>query len=69
MSPAEEQGFALGITQSAGALARIFGPIFASATFDAHHRLPYLVCAGLALATGILTWVRIGSARYAPSAR
>lgn len=68
LSPAAEQGFALGITQSAGALARIFGPIFASATFDAHHRLPYLTCAGLALATGVLTWIRIGAARHHPPA-
>lgn len=65
LSPAEEQGFALGITQSAGALARIFGPVFASATFDAHHRLPYLVCAGLAFVTGLVTWARIGGQRHA----
>lgn len=61
MTTADEQGFTLGVAQSAGALARIGGPIFASSTFSWHPAFPYLVCAGLALFAAILTWVRLGS--------
>ncbi len=59
LSPADEQGFTLGITQSAGSLARISGPVFASATFDWHHSFPYVVCAGLALAACVWCWARL----------
>jgi len=54
-TPASEQGTTLGVAQGAGALARILGPIFASATFDWHPSLPYVVCALMALVTGVVT--------------
>ncbi len=55
----EEQGFTLGIAQSAGSLARIAGPIFASTTYDWHPSFPYLTCAIIALACGIWVWARM----------
>jgi hypothetical protein len=32
------------------------GPIFAASSFEVHPPLPYLICAGLSLATSILAW-------------
>ncbi len=58
-TPPNEQGTTLGVAQGAGALARIAGPIFASATFDWHPSFPYLLCAGMALATGCVTAARL----------
>jgi len=58
-TPGNEQGSTLGVAQGAGALARIAGPIFASATFDWHPTFPYIFCAALALITGLVTAVRI----------
>ena len=60
LTPANEQGFTLGIAQSAGSLARIGGPIFASATLVWHPSLPYLMCGGAALVTGAWCWLRLG---------
>jgi len=59
LTPADEQGFTLGVAQGAGALARIAGPLFASATYDWHPSVPYFTCAGLALIAGLLTWTRL----------
>jgi DHA1 family tetracycline resistance protein-like MFS transporter len=58
-TPANEQGSTLGVAQGAGALARIAGPIFASATFDWHPSVPYVFCAAMALITGLVTAIRI----------
>lgn len=55
----EEQGFTLGIAQSAGSLARIAGPLFASSTYDWHPSFPYLTCAAIALACGLWVWIRL----------
>ena len=55
-SPADEQGANLGVAQSFGSLARILGPIFASTLFFVDARLPYLICGGVALLTGLFTW-------------
>ncbi|MCC7376409.1 MAG: MFS transporter [Verrucomicrobiales bacterium] len=55
----EEQGFTLGIAQSAGSLARIAGPIFASTTYDWHLSFPYLTCAVIAMACGVWVWTRM----------
>jgi len=63
LTPAEEQGFTLGITQSAGSLARIAGPVFASATYDWHPSVPYGVCAGLSLLAFIWCWMGLVRAR------
>jgi DHA1 family tetracycline resistance protein-like MFS transporter len=60
-TPANEQGSTLGVAQGAGALARIAGPIFASATFDWHPSVPYVFCAAMALITGVVTAIRIPS--------
>ncbi len=56
-APANEQGSTLGVAQSAGTLARIFGPLFALVLYDIHAALPYLICAGIAAAAALLVWV------------
>jgi MFS transporter, DHA1 family, tetracycline resistance protein len=59
LTPRNEQGATLGIAQSAGSLARIFGPLFAGAFFKAHPALPYVTCAVIAVATGVVAWARL----------
>jgi MFS family permease len=59
LAPANEQGATIGIAQSAGSLARIAGPMFAGIFFQAHPSLPYLVCAGIAIATGVVGWQKL----------
>lgn len=56
LTPPDEQGFTLGVAQGVGALARIAGPIFASATYDWHPALPYLTCAVLSLGGAAWVW-------------
>jgi len=53
---ADEQGATLGLAQSAGSMARIAGPIFAGSLYQAHPVVPYLICAVLAVFTGIGAW-------------
>ena len=55
-TPESEQGATLGIAQSAGSLARIFGALFAPTMFYIQPSLPYLICAALALAAGLMAW-------------
>jgi MFS transporter, DHA1 family, tetracycline resistance protein len=62
LTPADEQGATLGVAQSAGSLARIFGPIFAATLFDGHPSWPYLACAGVSLAAGLLAWAKLPAA-------
>lgn len=59
LTPAHEQGETIGVAQSAGSLARILGPIFAGSLFHFHPTWPYLACAGLALVTGLLAWMKL----------
>jgi MFS family permease len=59
LSAENERGMTLGVTQSAGSLARIFGPLFAGAFFDQHPAWPYVTCAGIALVTGVVAWNRL----------
>jgi len=59
LTPAQEQGATIGIAQGAGSLARIAGPMFAGLVFQAHPNLPYFVCAGIALATGMFAWRKL----------
>jgi MFS family permease len=59
LTPPDEQGETIGVAQSAGSLARIFGPMFAGGLFHLHPTWPYLACAGLALMTGVLAWVKL----------
>ena len=56
LTPSHEQGATIGVAQSAGSLARIIGPVFASTLFDRHPALPYLTCAALSLLTAIVAW-------------
>lgn len=64
-SSADEQGATMGVAQSAGALARIVGPIFATSFFvppaEPGARVtslafPYVICGGIALIAGIIAW-------------
>ena len=56
LAPANEQGATLGVAQSAGSLARIAGPVFATTLFVIDPSIPYLICAGLAFVTGVIAW-------------
>jgi multidrug resistance protein len=48
-----EQGATIGVAQSAGSLARIFGPIFATTLFFQNPVFPYVSCAVLCVLTGV----------------
>ena len=61
LAPADEQGATLGVAQSAGSLARIFGPIFAATLFDGHPSWPYLACAVVSLVAGLLAWAKLAA--------
>lgn len=65
LTPAEEQGFTLGIAQSMGSLARIAGPVFASATYDWHPVVPYAACAVLSFVACVWSWAGL-PARVTP---
>jgi len=54
LTPAHEQGATLGVAQSAGSLARILGPLFATPLLSFLPPLPYLVCTAILLATTVL---------------
>ena len=62
LTPATEQGATIGVAQSAGALARIVGPIFAATLYglnDSTRALPYLICGSIAILAGLLTVRRL----------
>lgn len=52
----QEQGATLGVTQSAGSLARIVAPVFAATLYVIRPYYPYVVCATVALIAGIVAW-------------
>ena len=56
LTAAHEQGATIGVAQSAGSLARIFGPIFASGVYHFHPAVPYVACAGISLLAGVIAW-------------
>jgi MFS family permease len=56
LAPANEQGATIGVAQSAGALARILGPLFAATLYLRVAPLPYVFCGGLAILAALLTW-------------
>lgn len=59
LSPEDEQGNILGITQSAASIARLIGPILGTSIYAAlGSRMPYVFSCGLLLITGLI------SARY-----
>jgi multidrug resistance protein len=60
LTPAHEQGATIGVAQSAGSLARILGPIFATTTLHYVPPLPYLACTVVLLATAVVFMNRIG---------
>ncbi len=60
LTPAQEQGATIGVAQGAGSLARILGPIFATALLAYSPPLPYLICAGVLLVTTVLLVQRLG---------
>jgi DHA1 family tetracycline resistance protein-like MFS transporter len=59
LTPAHEQGATIGVAQSAGSLARIVAPIFASSLLFVHPSLPYLICSGVSLLTALLVIQRL----------
>ena len=54
LTPAHEQGATIGVAQGAGSLARILGPVFATALLPYSPPLPYLICAAVLLGTTAL---------------
>lgn len=65
LTAADEQGATIGVAQSAGSLARIFGPVFATSLLPFHAALPYLICAGVLLATTL--WIAARFPERAPA--
>lgn len=61
LTPENEQGETIGVAQSAGSLARILGPIFATTTLHYMPPLPYLVCTVVLLATAVFFAGRISA--------
>jgi MFS transporter, DHA1 family, tetracycline resistance protein len=51
-----EQGATMGVAQSAGALARIAGPIFANVLYPFGAVIPYVLCGLLAVFAGLVAW-------------
>jgi MFS family permease len=68
LTPANEQGATLGVAQSAGSLARILGPLFATPLLGFVPPLPYLVCTAILLATTVLVVRRLCGEVPAPRA-
>ena len=67
LTAAHEQGANLGVAQSAGSLARILGPIFATGLLQWHAAVPYLVCAAVLAITTLLVMQGLGG--RAPAAK
>jgi MFS family permease len=59
LAPSNEQGATIGVAQSAGALARIVGPLLAATLYTNSPPLPYLICGGVSVVAGILATVRL----------
>lgn len=58
-TPAEEQGAILGVTQSAGTLGRIFGPLFATSAYALYPQSPYVVAAAVCILAGCVAMKRL----------
>jgi MFS family permease len=61
LAPPNEQGATIGVAQSAGALARIFGPLFAATLYTHVASLPYVTCGVISILAGVLALLRLGS--------
>jgi MFS family permease len=59
LAPANEQGATIGVAQSAGALARIAGPLFAASLYFHVPMLPYVVCGGISIFAATLAALRL----------
>jgi MFS family permease len=59
LAPANEQGATIGVAQSAGALARIFGPLFAATLYTQIAPLPYLTCGAISIAASALAMQKL----------
>ena len=59
LAPANEQGATIGVAQSAGALARIVGPLFAASLYFHVPMLPYVICGGISILAATLAAVRL----------
>ena len=59
LAPASEQGATIGIAQSAGALARIVGPLFAASLYFHSAVLPYVICGAVSLVAAMLAALRL----------
>ena len=59
LAPASEQGATIGIAQSAGALARIVGPLFAASLYFHSAALPYVICGAVSLVAALLAALRL----------
>ena len=59
LAPASEQGATIGIAQSAGALARIVGPIFAASLYFHSASLTYVICGVISLIAALLAALRL----------
>ena len=59
LTPADEQGATIGVAQSAGALARIFGPLFAATLYLRVPMLPYVICGAISIVAGVLASWRL----------
>lgn len=60
LTPDTEQGVTIGVAQSAGSMARILGPIFATTTLHYHPAVPYLVCSALLVGTALAAFKLMG---------
>jgi len=60
LTPANEQGATIGVAQSAGALARIVGPLFAATLYLRIPMLPYVTCGAISIFAGVLAMQRLG---------
>ena len=58
-SSSDEQGANLGVAQSFGSLARIFGPLFATTLYAQSAPLPYFLCGGIALAAAFIAFTKL----------
>lgn len=66
LTPANEQGVTIGVAQSMGALARILGPMTVVPLFIKIAWLPYEICAGVSLVTGLIAWQRLSQGYERP---
>jgi MFS transporter, DHA1 family, tetracycline resistance protein len=56
LTPSNEQGATMGVSQSASSLARIVAPFFAATLYDHSKALPYMICAVMSLVCGLIAY-------------